>query len=84
MSRIILLPLWTVPTHDRNLLTFRTLDIQNPYSHYALDNPQASKICRGRLFEGVVEDEGVDLERGRNNHNNWLDEIWNLDSDEEE
>jgi hypothetical protein len=58
------------------------LDAKNPYSHYSLDNKDASRFCRGKLFEGVDENGDVVLQRRRNNH--WRNEGWNLESDDED
>jgi hypothetical protein len=35
----------------------RVLDHTNPYSHYSLDNPFASKSCKGKLFLGGEDGE---------------------------
>jgi hypothetical protein len=57
---------------------FRVLDKTNPYSHFSIDNPRASKFCRGRLFEGVMEN-NIMLRRD----DRWR-EYWNDDDEEEQ
>ena len=65
------------PTIDNS--DFSVLNQPNPYLHFSLDNPRASKFCRGRLFEGVLENEARNIVFRRNDQ--W--EHWNGDEEEE-
>src|SRR5271170_4455263 len=41
------------------------LPSENPYTHYSLDSPMASKSCRGLLFHGVDADGQIRDAEGR-------------------
>ena len=65
------------------------MEYTNPYIHYSLEDPAASKTCRGQLFYGVDE-MGVQvagrediLRRRRQRNNDWENEDWNNDYDDE-
>jgi hypothetical protein len=59
---------------------FSVLNQPNPYVHFSLDNPMASKFCRGRLFEGALENEARNIVFRRNHQ--W--EHWNGNEEGEE
>ena len=72
--------MWKVPPilDDADL---SVLDKTNPYSHFSMDNPRASKFCRGRLFEGALENEERNVVFRRDVR--WRD-YWNEEEEEEE
>lgn len=77
----ILLLVRRVPLSILHKADLSVLDKTNPYSHFSTDNPRASKFCRGRLFEGALENEVRNIVFRRDDHRR---EYWNDDEEEEE
>ena len=57
---------------------------ENPYTHYALDDPEASKSCRGLLFHGVDENGQLRDAEGRVDAFWWRRRQWDWEAEEEE